>query len=211
MRKSVDLPQPDGPTITTNSPSATVGRHAMDDLELAVILANVAERYGGHRAISPFDEALDEPALHQHDDGGRRQQREHRGGHDEVPFVARIAADDHPLDADHRRVHRLLACDQQRPEVLVPAVDELDHEQRSDARLRKWQHDVPEEAHRSRAVDARGLGELLGIVRKNCRNRNVAVADAISGSVSPAYESSIPRSATTLNVGMIRTPPAAST
>ncbi len=25
-----------------------------------------------------------------------------------------------------------------------------------------------------------------GIVRKNCRNRNVAVAEAISGSVSPA-------------------------
>ena len=32
MRSSVDLPQPDGPTMTTNSPSADLGVDAMDDL-----------------------------------------------------------------------------------------------------------------------------------------------------------------------------------
>jgi hypothetical protein len=32
MRNSVDLPQPEGPTMTTNSPSCHFGVHAMDDL-----------------------------------------------------------------------------------------------------------------------------------------------------------------------------------
>src|SRR5512133_2667845 len=44
-----------------------------------------------------------------------------------------------------------------------------------------------------------------GTVMKNWRNRNVAVADAISGIVSPANEVSMPRSETTLYVGPLRT------
>src|SRR6266852_7155511 len=44
-----------------------------------------------------------------------------------------------------------------------------------------------------------------GTVKKNCRNKKVAVAEAMSGSVSPTYESIIPKSDTTLKVGMIRT------
>src|ERR1044071_7985880 len=44
-----------------------------------------------------------------------------------------------------------------------------------------------------------------GTVRKNWRKRNVAVAEAMSGRVSPTYELIMPRSDTTLNVGMMRT------
>src|SRR5262245_64538309 len=44
-----------------------------------------------------------------------------------------------------------------------------------------------------------------GTVRKNWRNRNVAVAEAIKGSVRPTYELRMPRSETTLKVGMMRT------
>src|SRR5512146_1418036 len=44
-----------------------------------------------------------------------------------------------------------------------------------------------------------------GTVRKNWRKRNVAVADAISGSVRPQYVFTIPRLATTWYVGMMRT------
>src|SRR6185503_4737383 len=105
MRSSVDLPQPDGPTITTNSPSATSVVTPWMTSSSPYFLRTSRNDTAAIALFLRFDEALDEPALHQHDDGGRRQQREHRGGHDEVPFVARIAADDHPLDADHRRVH----------------------------------------------------------------------------------------------------------
>ena len=44
-----------------------------------------------------------------------------------------------------------------------------------------------------------------GSVMKNWRNRKVAVADAISGSVSPAYELVICSVDTTCTVGKIRT------
>jgi hypothetical protein len=44
-----------------------------------------------------------------------------------------------------------------------------------------------------------------GTVMKNCRNRKVAVAEAISGIERPAKLLSIPRSATTWKVGTIRT------
>src|SRR5215510_5260224 len=44
-----------------------------------------------------------------------------------------------------------------------------------------------------------------GTVRKNWRNRNVAVAEAMRGRVRPTYELRMPRSETTLKVGMMRT------
>ena len=44
-----------------------------------------------------------------------------------------------------------------------------------------------------------------GTVRKNWRNKNVAVAEAISGTVKPAIELSILRSDTTSYVGPMRT------
>ncbi len=45
----------------------------------------------------------------------------------------------------------------------------------------------------------------LGIVKKNCRNKKVAVAEAIKGKVRPAYVLTKPKLATTSNVGEIRT------
>ena len=44
-----------------------------------------------------------------------------------------------------------------------------------------------------------------GIVMNTCRNMNVAVADAISGILKPAYEFNIPKFETTSNVGIILT------
>src|SRR3954465_5715263 len=44
-----------------------------------------------------------------------------------------------------------------------------------------------------------------GTVRKNWRKRKVAVAEAMSGGARPTYELIMPRSDTTLNVGMMRT------
>ena len=101
--------------------------------------------------------------------------------------VARVAADDHPLDADHRRVHRLPAVvDQQRPQVLVPAVDEQDHEQRGDVGAATAARTTSQKKRIGPAPSMRAASaSSSGIVRKNCRNRNVAVAEAISGSVRP--------------------------
>ena len=48
MRSSVDLPQPDGPTRTTNSPSAMSIVDAVDDLRRAEGLADVADLNSSH-------------------------------------------------------------------------------------------------------------------------------------------------------------------
>jgi hypothetical protein len=43
MRSRVDLPQPDGPSSTTNSPSAMSMRHAVDDLGATIGLADILD------------------------------------------------------------------------------------------------------------------------------------------------------------------------
>jgi hypothetical protein len=49
-----------------------------------------------------------------------------------VPFGQRVGCDDHLLDADDDGLHVVARGDQQRPQILVPAVDEEDDEQRGD-------------------------------------------------------------------------------
>ncbi len=49
MRKSVDLPQPDGPTSTTNSPSAIIDIDAVNDLYRTVVLLDVLDIDGCHK------------------------------------------------------------------------------------------------------------------------------------------------------------------
>src|SRR5579864_2370434 len=102
MRSSVDLPQPEGPTMTTNSPSPisaltpwmTWFAFGPRPYRLTTLRREIAAML-----FLGIHETLDEPFLHcQHDDG-RRQHRQHGGGHDEVPVVCRLAARDHVLDA----------------------------------------------------------------------------------------------------------------
>ena len=52
MRSSVDLPQPDGPTSTTNSPSSISDIDAVDDLDRSEGLSDVADLDGSH-AVPP--------------------------------------------------------------------------------------------------------------------------------------------------------------
>src|SRR5690606_7263750 len=83
-------------------------------------------------------------------------------GHDKVPFGGGVAASDHALDADDHGVHVFFGGDDERPQVLVPAIDELDDEQGGDAGARQREQHIFEEAHGTGAVDARGLHELVG-------------------------------------------------
>src|SRR5512137_846137 len=73
IRSSVDLPQPEGPTMTTNSPSST-------SMVTPWITKFSPKLFFTSRNDTPamvlllrFDEALDEPFLHQHDDQRRGQ------------------------------------------------------------------------------------------------------------------------------------------
>src|SRR5690606_24113099 len=91
-------------------------------------------------AVSLFfrvDQALHEPFLHQDDDGRGRQHGQHGGGCEQVPLGHAVAAGEHEADVAHHRVHVFVRGDDQRPELLIPAVDELYHEQGGDACARQ--------------------------------------------------------------------------
>ena len=49
----------------------------------------------------------------------------------EIEIGGRVAAGDHAFDAHHHRVHVFAGGHEQGPQVLVPAVDELNDKQRS--------------------------------------------------------------------------------
>src|SRR5581483_5568479 len=83
---------------------------------------------------SPFsllrlDQAFDEQPLQQHHDRDRRQHGEHGSRHRDRPFGERVMHVDDLLDADDDGLHVVARRDQERPEILVPAVDEENDEQ----------------------------------------------------------------------------------
>ena len=84
MRSSVDLPQPDGPTSTTNSPSCDREVDAVQDGDGAESLADVLDVDGGHGDLAldrAGRQALHEIALDQEEEEADRDQRQHAGRH----------------------------------------------------------------------------------------------------------------------------------
>ncbi len=65
------------------------------------------------------------------------------------------------LDDDHAVICPV-GDDEQRPEILVPGIDEHDRRQRGDIGLGEGDQHVPQEPQGSRAVHPRGLDQLVG-------------------------------------------------
>src|SRR5690606_9812042 len=81
------------------------------------------------RLLFAVHERLHEVALHDDDDHHRRQQRHDGRGHDQVPLGQLGARGNEPLNADDHHLHVAGRGHHQRPQVLLPAVDEVHHEQ----------------------------------------------------------------------------------
>src|SRR2546429_9098940 len=103
---------------------------------------------------------LDEPALADE----KYEQHRHRGqdgaGHDLRP-VGYVF----PLERGEAHLHgeRTTRRDRdQRPEEIVPRVDERDDAEGGQGRPRERQHDLPEDLEAAASVDAPGLLELSG-------------------------------------------------
>ena len=109
----------------------------------------------------PFRQTGNEPALHHHHHHDRRQQRQHGRCHHRTP-VGLCLHPDHLDDANHDRIESRIGGDQQRPQVLVPAIDEQDDEQRRDVGGRHRDQDVAQETQRAGAVHAGGLHQFVG-------------------------------------------------
>src|SRR5215216_4055096 len=103
MRSSVDLPQPDGPTITMNSRSAISASMpwitCSSCLPLPYFLTTLRKEMDAMALLFlRVHEATYEPLLHQDDHDGGRQHRQDGGGHHHVPLDVDLA-EDQPLDA----------------------------------------------------------------------------------------------------------------
>ena len=96
-----------------------------------------------------------------------RDQRHHRGGHDQSVFL-RVLGDEH-ADADLDGLQVGLGQVDQRTEEVVPGGDEREDRQCRDCRHRQRQHDPPPDAVFAHAVDPRRLAQLV-------RDRHVELA-----------------------------------
>src|SRR5262245_27475530 len=120
MRSSVDLPQPDGPTKTTNSPSAMsmsapwttskLPKRLTTLVRVTAAILLLLDRAGG--------DAGDEMALQQHEDDEHRHGQHHRARHDAAP--GHLGEADQRAERNRRRHRAGLAVDQQRPQIIVP-------------------------------------------------------------------------------------------
>ena len=162
MRSRVDLPQPDGPTSTTKSPSGIDEVDALHRLDAAGIgLADRSEVRSRPSYFSFSTRPFTKSRCMPDDDQHRRQHRQHHGRHHVVPLRLGVGDVGHALDAHDDRVVALVGGDDQRPEILVPAVDEEDHEERRHVGPAERDQDVAEELHRPGAVDPRRLDQLV--------------------------------------------------
>src|SRR4051812_3916836 len=86
-RRKVDLPQPEGPSTTIISPSATATETPLSTSVRAKLLRRslTATSAMRHLLLLALDQAVDEPALRQDDHGDRRQHGQDHDRHHDRP------------------------------------------------------------------------------------------------------------------------------
>ena len=110
MRRAVDLPQPDGPTSTSNSPSAisSVEVRETDLKPFGYTLVTLSSVTDGHReALSLHragEQAPDEVALEREEHDERQGDRDERRRGEQVPVLARASPTAWPADRQRRVV-----------------------------------------------------------------------------------------------------------
>ncbi len=97
--------------------------------------------------------AGDELFLHNQDDESGRDHGEQGSSHDDLPLYLDISAGQHPVYSYQDRVELLFGSYQQRPQVLVPAINKLDYKHGGDRRPCHRKENIPEELHRSCTID----------------------------------------------------------
>src|SRR5262249_29553160 len=167
-RSNVDLPQPDGPTKTTNSPPS-ISRSTE-----GMIVTSPNDLLTPRRTILPLMPKLPEyrssfdrserKAAHklplgkppEYQDGRYRHGRRRRQLGPEQPLRTRIGGD------EGRQRRRLRGGRVQRPHRLVPREDEVEQQGRCDARQGHERQHVDDLPPQGRPVHARRLQDLAG-------------------------------------------------
>src|SRR5882762_6168091 len=163
MRSVVVLPQPDGPTSTTNSLSA-MSRSMPRTAGTSSYSFTTFRRFTCAIALSPFGRAGGEAGdvvVHEESvDDERRHCAEQRRGHDLAP-VEHVALDERADDS--RRQHHLVdrGGEGHRVEEIGPRHGEREDGRGDDPGQGDRQEDPGEHLEIARAVDQRRLVELL--------------------------------------------------
>ena len=140
----------------------------------------------------PREQPLHEVALEGEEDGERDRHREERGRRDQLdvgPELPELGE-----DRDRDRLGRL--AEGQRDEQVVPDPEELEDRERRDRGQPERKDQPREDPELGRAVDARGLDQVLRIPRKKFRSRKIANGspNAVWNRISPRIVSKSPRS-----------------
>src|SRR5919106_130084 len=140
MRRSVDLPQPDGPTKTQNSPCSarrsTPCTTSASPKRLITRSSSSVAMLLDARARDPGRDV----ALQEGEDEGDRQEREHGHREQVVPLGRKLAAE----GVERQLERELLAAGQhdQRPEKIVPAPHDGEDREHGKRWRRKRQDDA---------------------------------------------------------------------
>src|SRR6266702_1686222 len=164
MLSSVDLPQPDGPTRTVNSPLSM-------SRSIPFNTSRLAYRFDRARILNaamitpsfhgPRSEASQEiPTAEQIHQQGRQCRDQHRGA---LLAVHRFAGNC-GAERDQRGGDRLLPARSKGDaiEELVPNPGKLEDHGYDQDRGREWQYDPPENPEEAGPVDSRCLQQVLG-------------------------------------------------
>src|SRR5258708_3297196 len=148
MRSRVDLPHPEGPTSTMNSPSwmsklsPWITFVAPNDFSMSLneteAMASALDRAGG--------EAGDHVALERVVDRRRRQRIDQPGGHQELPW--RIVGGEEIPERHRERDAPVVREQQERVQVFVPSEQQRVGPHRHERRRHQRQADHPEEPTR---------------------------------------------------------------
>src|SRR5215470_1650786 len=168
MRRVVDLPQPDGPTRTTNSwseISRSMPRTASTSSKRLTILRSLTSAIVASLGTSTLGGASGEAGdvvVHQEGvDDERRRGAQERAGHD-LPPIEHVALDERRYDADGK--HQLVGGrgEGEGIEELRPAHGEREDGRGDEAGQGHGNEDLGQGLQPPGAVDQSGLVELLG-------------------------------------------------
>src|SRR4249919_649748 len=162
IRSAVVLPHPEGPTSTMNSPSSTVCVSASTATTFpSKTLLTARKTTSATRPLtlhSSRRDGVDEVTLCEQEGEQHRHDDHHVPGHEQRPLRVVRSLERRETELEGHVVLRL--DDDERPEEVVPRVEERDHRQRCQSRAREGQDDSYERAKPRAAVDPRSLLEL---------------------------------------------------
>src|ERR1700736_3145174 len=151
MRSVVDLPQPEGPTSTTNSRSLTSRLMSLTATTGPYAFCTLVRMTS---AIASDPQPAHDVLLSEQGHDQRRNERDHRGRAHEMPLHAELM---HELRHDHGQDRGFMRRQNQREQELVPGIEPAQDRERGEAGDRGWHGHAPERSPARAAVDHRRI------------------------------------------------------